>query len=358
MALRMISRLFSRLAVALSVSSLTAASSLSAFAQQATLPAPRSFEAVAVSISEIHCYWLPAQNATGYRLQRDGQTIATLPATAQDYADTGLAPSSVHHYAIVALQGDTASTPREDVDCTFTSFQLHTFLHTFLNSRHGAKINVSNNIPDAHFDFDVVITQASSGGVAAAVEAARRGLKVALIEPTTRLGGMPVNGLSSTDLRRDYHASGFLVRFAQRVRELYAAEGVKTDGLRYEPRIAHNAMKSLVFEQPNITVFRHARLARVHTERSSVSSDRRRVTSVDIEEIDGQNKPTGARMELTAPMFIDATDCGDLAAWAGAKFRVGREPRSKREPHNGVIYYDRAHDSALPGSTGEGDRRI
>ncbi len=63
-------------------------------------------------------------------------------------------------------------------------------------------------------------------------------------------------------------------------------------------------------------------------------------------------------MELTAPMFIDATDCGDLAAWAGAKFRVGREPRSKREPHNGVIYYDRAHDSPLPGSTGEGDRRI
>ncbi len=134
----------------------------------------------------------------------------------------------------------------------------------------------------------------SSGGVAAAVEAARRGLKVALIEPTTRLGGMPVNGLSATDLRRDYHASGFLVRFAQRVKELYAAEGVKTDGLRYEPRIAHNAMKSLVFEQPNITVFRHARLARVHTERSGVSSERKRVTSVDIEEIDGQNKPTGA----------------------------------------------------------------
>ncbi len=119
MALRMISRLFSLLAFALSVSSLTAASSLSAFAQQATLPAPRSFEAVAVSISEIHCYWLPAQNATGYRLQRDGKTIATLPATAQDYADTGLAHYSVHHYSIVALQGDTASTPREDVDCTF-----------------------------------------------------------------------------------------------------------------------------------------------------------------------------------------------------------------------------------------------
>src|SRR5207237_273196 len=53
-----------------------------------------------------------------------------------------------------------------------------------------------------------------------------------------------------------------------------------------------------------------------------------------------------------------ATDCGDLAAWAGAHYRIGREPRSPQEPHNGVIYYDRAHDKLLPGSTGKGDKRI
>ncbi len=323
--------------------------SLCVQAQQATPPAPRSFEAIAVSTGEIHCYWLPASGATGYRLTRDGQTIASLPPTAQDYADKSLSSNTVHHYAIMALQGELASTPREDVDCTFTPFG---------EDRRQKTAGKPSSFILHPSSFDVVIVQASSGGVAAAVEAARRGLKVALVEPTTRLGGMPVNGLSSTDIRRDYHASGFLVRFADRVKQLYSQEGVKTDGLRYEPRIAHNAMKSLVFEQPNITVFRHARLSRVKTERSAITSNRRRVTAVEIEEIDGQNKPTGGRMELAAPMFIDATDCGDLAALAGAKFRVGREARSKREPHNGVIYYDRARDSPLPGSTGAGDRRI
>ena len=96
----------------------------------------------------------------------------------------------------------------------------------------------------------------------------------------------------------------------------------------------------------------------MQTERSEVGEERKRVRSIQIEEISADGKPAGSRTTLTAHAFIDATDCGDLAAWAGAKFRLGREPRSKQEPHNGVIYYNRQTDSPLPGSTGEGDTRI
>ena len=337
-------------------------------AAQTLSPAPRSFEAVAVSAQAIHCYWLPAEGATGYRLQRDGQVIATLPASAQDYTDKDLLPSTIHHYTIQALQNEVASALREDVDETFTPLPT-TESSTNNRSSNPAKSALlhsqgksakANSMTSRC--FDVVIIQASSGGVAAAVEAARRGLKVALVEPTTRLGGMPVNGLSATDLRRDVHASGFLVRFAVRVRQLYAVEGVKTDGLRYEPRIAHMAMKSLVFAQSNITLFRHARLASVTAWRSESDEardeDRKRVESVIIEGLNANGQPDGAQCELHGKTFIDATDCGDLAALAGAKFRVGREARSKAEPHNGVIYYNRQTDSPLPGSTGAGDRRI
>ena len=284
----------------------------------------------------------------GYRLERDGQPLATLPADAKEYADDTLAVSSTHRYTLQALQGEQASTPVEDVDGTFTPLDMGTS-----SNRQNPKSKI-NNLKS----YDVVIVQASSGGVAAAVEAAARGLKVALVEPSTRLGGMPVNGLSSTDLRRDFHASGFLVRFADRVKQLYAREGIQTNGLRYEPRIAHNAMKSLVFEQPNITVYRHARLAGVQTERSEAGAGRKRVRSVEIEDLDRIGNPTGTRVTLAAGAFIDATDCGDLAALAGAKFLMGREPRSKSEPHNGVIYYNRQTDSPLPGSTGKGDKRI
>ncbi|HLJ56680.1 MAG TPA: FAD-dependent oxidoreductase, partial [Chthonomonadaceae bacterium] len=146
-----------------------------------------------------------------------------------------------------------------------------------------------------------------------------------------------------------------LTLFRDRVKALYATEGVSSAGLQYEPRIAHQAMKSLLYETPNVTLYRRARLASV---RMADGSRDRRVASVGVEELDAQGAPTGRTATLSARVFIDATDCGDLAAMAHAPYRIGREPRSTQEPHNGVIYYDRAHDKILPGSTGRGDRRI
>src|SRR5581483_4684752 len=337
----------------------------------------RSVEAIASSPTEIRVYWLPAEGATGYRVQRDGQTIATLPATAQQYNDTALAPDTTYRYAVQALKDGGESPAREYTERTFAPFPTPDAQRLATNA-----------------SFDVVVMQASSSGVTAAIEAARRGLKVALIEPTTRLGGMPVNGLSATDLRRPEHASGFLVRFFNRVRALYAAEGVKADGRQYEPRIAHQAMKSLLYETPNLTIYRRARLVKVIArdvpprpsrldqegppteeavrpneavspnfkvsagQKVGASKPRRQVEAVVVEELDADGQPTGHRAIFRAKVFIDATDSGDLAAWAGAPFRIGREKRTPYEPHNGVIYYDRANDRALPGSTGRADKRI
>ncbi len=312
--------------------------------------APRSLEAIAVSPTEIRLYWLPAEGATGYQLQRDGQPLASLPAAAQEYDDTGLAPGSTHCYTLQAVQNGSLSSAREYVERAFDPFPVG-------DARHPVPI----------VDYDVVVVQASSGGVAAAIESAKRGLRVALIEPTTRLGGMPANGLSATDLRRPEHASGFLVRFFDSVRALYAAEGIKSDGRQYAPRIAHQALKSLLYEPPNLTIFRRARMIRVFTRPSAASDtlfddlippNRRRVEAILVEELDANGRPTGRRARFRARVFIDATDCGDLAAWAGAPFHIGREPRTPQEPHAGVIYYDRANDTRLPGSTGAGDKRI
>lgn len=308
-------------------------------AGRAQTAAPRGFEAVAVSPTEIRLVWLPAEGATGYRVVRDNQPVADLPADAREYTDRNLPPDSTHRYALYAVQGDSLSPAREYIERTFAPFP-----------ETGPK------------SFDVVVVQASSSGVPAAIEAAKRGRKVALLEPTTRVGGMPVNGLCATDLRRAQYASGFLVRFAQRVRALYAAEGIQTDGLKYEPRIAHQAMKSLLYETPNLTLYRRVRLAKVRTQPTGKTEAdgkaRQKVAAVEVEELDAEGRPTGRRAEFRAGVFIDSTDSGDLAAWAGAPFRIGRERRTPDEPHNGVIYYDRARDAYLPGSTGAADRRI
>ena len=313
------------------------------FAQ--TVAPPRSVEAIASSETKISLYWLPSRdpNAAGYVVERDGIKIADLPATATQYDDAGLAADSTYTYTVRTVRADERSAARTYRERTFEQFPM-------------ALTRANRTLPvDA---YDVVVAQASTGGVAAAIEAARRGMKVALIEPTTRIGGMPANGLSATDLRRVEHESGFFVRFKDRVRDLYAAEGVKATGISYEPRVAHQAMKSLLYEVPGITLFRRARPIHVLSHQIGEAGSQTRVDGVVIEELGTDGNPTGRRAELRAKIFVDATDCGDIAAWAGAPFRLGREARSKREPHNGVIYYDRAHDSALPGSTGGADHRI
>ena len=326
---------------------------------QAQKVAPvRSFEAIAASPTEIRLYWLPAEKATGYRIQRDGIPIATLPSEAKEFDDQGLKPDTIYHYSVQAVADTLESAERTYTERTFAPFPSREGVRALEGTPYTLNLPPEKKPKMSIEKFDLVVVQASSGGVAAAYEAGRRGLRVGLVEPTTRIGGMPVNGLSASDLRRSEHAAGFFADFQARVRDLYAAEEIKTDGIKYEPRIAHQAMKSLLYDAPGVTLYRRTRLRSVHTVRSGSNGARRRVTAVIVEALDANGRPTGEQAELRADAFVDATDCGDLAAQAGAPFRLGREARSKAEPHAGVIYYDRAHDKLLPGSTGVGDRRI
>lgn len=71
---------------------------------------------------------------------------------------------------------------------------------------------------------------ATPGGIAAAVSAAKGGLRVTLVEPTSHIGGLVTNGLSYTDFRTFESLSGFFWEFARRVEQHY----VKTYGANSE----------------------------------------------------------------------------------------------------------------------------
>ena len=70
--------------------------------------------------------------------------------------------------------------------------------------------------------------------------------------------------------------------------------------------------------------------------------------------------------EVAARIVVDASYEGDVAAWAGAPFSIGREAYSRAEPHAGVIYSNNLEaapegymaQSLLPGSTGEASDAI
>jgi NADPH-dependent 2,4-dienoyl-CoA reductase/sulfur reductase-like enzyme len=61
---------------------------------------------------------------------------------------------------------------------------------------------------------DVVVYGATPGGIAAAVAAGKSGVKVLLVEPTARLGGLVTSGLSHTDFHSLESLSGSFLDFS------------------------------------------------------------------------------------------------------------------------------------------------
>lgn len=203
--------------------------------------------------------------------------------------------------------------------------------------------------------FDCVVVGGTPGGIAAAVTAARMGRSVALVEENVHLGGMSASGLGKSDIENRAAIRGFFAEFVERVHRHYLetygpdSENVRLcrEGYYYEPSVAEATFDRMVEEQPSITLLKCHRLQSTITREGSACG------------VVVQDRQTGAQRQLAARLVIDATYEGDAYASAGARYRLGRESRDEfGEPHAGVIYYDYRKRVFLPGSTGEGDRRL
>lgn len=290
------------------------------FATAVVWAQPTAVEALAQSPTQINVYWLPpeAGEVTEYLVVRDDQTVATLPPSAREYIDQPLLPAQTYRYRVVARLSDGTLKPSgEVVERTFRELPRRV-------------------------RYPLVVVGGTAAGVGAAVTAAREGVTVALLEHTNRLGGMISNGVSLTDMRNPARSNGLFEEFRRAVQRYYGTG----NGMAYEPRVANMLIKEIVAQHSNIHVYFRVRPVGVVREGDQVKA-------VIVEE-----RQSGRRALIEADLFIDATFEGDIAAWGGAPFRVGREPRSPEEPHAGHIYYDRLNDRILPGSTGRGDKRI
>ena len=80
----------------------------------------------------------------------------------------------------------------------------------------------------AESQFDVVVYGGTSAGVAAAVQSARMGKHVVLIEPGRHVGGLTSGGLGSTDIGNKRAIGGIAREFYQRVHRYYRQPGAWT----------------------------------------------------------------------------------------------------------------------------------
>ncbi len=226
-------------------------------------------------------------------------------------------------------------------------------------------------------------TAAPARGVVAAVQAARMGKSVVLIEPGRHLGGLTSGGLGQTDSGDPSAIGGVSREFYQRVERHYARPAAWTYQARSDykffrsPADARFRFEPHVAEQIFHDMLREAGVKVVTGQRLDLSGGVKktgtRITAIVME--------SGAT--FAGAMFIDAAYEGDLMAKAGVQYTTGRESNAQYgETLNGVqVGHARDHQflrpvdpyvrpgdpasgllsgiqAGSPGRDGDGDQRI
>lgn len=163
---------------------------------------------------------------------------------------------------------------------------------------------------------DVVVAGGGIAGVCAAVSAARHGAEVVLIQDRPMLGGnassemhVPVNGA--------YHLKNKL----KTDRETGVVEELQLDNAAFNPHgaweIWDHILFSYVAEHPNIQIFLNMQAISTEIKGDKISS------------VICWQSTTETTYKVSAPIFIDSSGDGMMAASAGAEYRTGREGRDE-----------------------------
>ncbi|MFP4353826.1 MAG: FAD-dependent oxidoreductase [Phycisphaerae bacterium] len=185
-----------------------------------------------------------------------------------------------------------------------------------------------------NYNADIVVYGGTSGGVTAAVQAARMGKSVILIDPgdyvgtnpdgspryVSHLGGLSSGGLGSTDAGDGSEIGGLAFDFYRREDRIGGGSGWNVISSKAE------AVFDAMVAESGVTLHRLGQLDRTP---AGLTMNGTKI----------QSFRTKAGRSYSAKVFIDATYEGDLMAAAGVNYTVGREARSQYgESYNGIAY--------------------
>ncbi|MBE6596790.1 MAG: FAD-dependent oxidoreductase [Ruminococcaceae bacterium] len=170
--------------------------------------------------------------------------------------------------------------------------------------------------------YDLIVVGGGLSGVAAAVSAAREGVKVLLIEKCGCLGGAMSNSavypfmkyyIKKEDGTRRLLSDGIFTEMRRRHEEM---GGVEEYGL--SPEIFKIMLDEMATEAGVEILF--------HTMLIGAETDGRKIKKIRVAE------RGGAAEELEADYFIDASGDGELMAMSGCAFQLGRESDGLSQP--------------------------
>ncbi len=166
---------------------------------------------------------------------------------------------------------------------------------------------------------EVCIYSGSEAGFTAAIQAARMGKRVILIEPTGHPGGMLVEGIAK-DIRfgSSVIISGICRELYTNIEQEYGRQPRFAEWgwhSRYEPHVAEKKIEQLLAKEKNITVIRKKRLREIR----GVFKKGRKIKKIVLE--DGTT--------IKADVFMDASIEGDLLHFAGVSTETIREGNAR-----------------------------
>jgi len=205
-----------------------------------------------------------------------------------------------------------------------------------------ALVKVDPRSPRRDVGCDVLVVGGGTGGVAAALAAARHGRRVCLIEETDWIGGqLTAQGVSALDEHEhieQFGGTASYYRLRDALRDHYRGEAGEAGRqphfnpgncwvtrVAFEPRVAVAAMSAMM--QPHIDAGRLT--IHLRTKAFGATVDGGRITTVSAMPLDD-----GEALRFRPEIVIDATELGELLPLAGVAYVSGAETVADTgEPH-------------------------
>lgn len=177
----------------------------------------------------------------------------------------------------------------------------------------------------AQTQADVVIYGATPSGIFAAINSARQGHSVALVEEYKHIGGLMTGGLSFSDFISQEALSGTFNEYRFRALAYYENKYGKNSrqvkdcyfGVNAEPHVTELIFNQMLAELPAIKVYTQHRIIKAFIVKNKLGESK-------IQSVTFINLIDNKAITVSGKVFIDATYEGDLAAAAGAEYRIGR----------------------------------
>lgn len=177
---------------------------------------------------------------------------------------------------------------------------------------------------------DVCVYGASAAGVLAAVAAAREGHSVIIVEVTHTIGGLLASGFRmQQDVPDPQHLGGLTRDFYDKDVALHV--GIHAETLRHYQGAGKDNISLLqeyIDEYPDlIKVITNHRVLSVKTENGVIKDAVFEYAPADKNGVPPPQRVSDNLLNVKAKVFIDASYEGDLMAYSGVSYRIGRESR-------------------------------